>query len=76
MKRYEFQLRIPPERYLDYYRGTIRHVVARCTSGQNVQFPASLLQKFVTKDGIQGDFVLTCDEQNKGADLQRLPAGP
>ena len=73
MKRYEFQLRIPPARYLDYYRGTIRHVVARCTSGQNVQFPASLLQKFVTKDGIQGNFVLTCDEQNKGADLQRSP---
>ena len=76
MKRYEFHLRIPPGRYLDYYRGTIRHVVARCTSGQNVQFPASLLQKFVTKDGIQGDFVLICDEQNKGADLQRLPDQP
>ena len=76
MKRYEFHLRIPPERYLDYYRGTIRHVVVRCSSGQNVQFPASLLQKFVTKDGIHGDFVLTSDEQNRGADLQRLPPGP
>ena len=76
MNRYEFYLRIPPERYLDYYRVTIRHVVVRCTTGQSVQFPASLLQRFVTKDGIQGNFVLTCDEQNKGADLQRLPDQP
>jgi hypothetical protein len=72
MKRYEFHLHIPPERYVDYYRGTVRHVVVRCSTGQNVQFPASLLQKFVTPDGIRGDFVLICDDQNKGADLQRL----
>jgi hypothetical protein len=52
MNRYEFHLRITADRYLDYYRGTARLVVARCTTGQNVQFPASLLQQFVTTDGI------------------------
>ncbi|MDR3682511.1 MAG: DUF2835 domain-containing protein [Geothrix sp.] len=71
MKRFEFQLRISPERYLDYYRGTIRQVVVRCPDGVTIQFPASLLQPFVTPAGIQGSFVLTCDEDNKGADLQR-----
>ena len=71
MKRYEFHLRISAERYLDYYRGIARQVVVRCPGGVTIQFPASLLQPFVTPAGIEGDFVLTCDEQNKGAELRR-----
>ena len=76
MKRYEFHLRIPPARYLDYYRGNVRHVVARCTTGQTVQFPASLLQKFVSPEGIAGNFVLICDDNNKNLDLQRIENAP
>ncbi len=72
MNRYEFQLRISPDQYLNYYRGTVRHVIARCTTGQNVQFPANLLQKFVSPEGISGNFVLTCDANNKCIDLQRI----
>jgi hypothetical protein len=71
MNRYAFHLRISPEQYLDYYRGTVRHVIVRSTSGQTVQFPASLLQRFVVKDGIYGDFVLVCDDNNKCIELQR-----
>jgi uncharacterized protein DUF2835 len=71
MKRYEFHLHISPARYLDYYRGTVRHVIARCVTGQTVQFPASLLQKFVTTEGIQGLFALTCDDNNKCIELQK-----
>ncbi|HUD49538.1 MAG TPA: DUF2835 family protein [Candidatus Baltobacteraceae bacterium] len=72
MNRYEFHLRITADQYLDYYRGTARHVIVRCTTGQNVQFPASLLQKFVTQDGICGHFVLTCDDHNRDSRLERL----
>ena len=72
IKRYEFHLRITADQYLDYYRGTARHVVVRCTTGQNVQFPASLLQQFVTTDGITGTFALTCDDQLKNSRLERL----
>jgi Protein of unknown function (DUF2835) len=75
MPRYEFQLQITSDEYLDYYRGAIRHVIARCATGQTVQFPASLLQRFITPDGIHGAFVLTCDEHHKCVSLQRLP-GP
>jgi hypothetical protein len=71
MTRFEFNLRISPEQYLPYYRGTVRHVVVRCHTGQTVQFPASLLQKFVSKEGIHGHFLLTCDENNKCVGLQR-----
>ena len=71
MNRYEFHLRISPDQYLDYYRGTVRQVVVRCTGGLSVQFPAALLQRFVTPEGIHGDFVLTCDGQHKNSRLER-----
>jgi hypothetical protein len=74
MNRYQFQLHISPAAYLDYYRGTILHVIAQCASGQTVQFPASLLQRFVITEGIHGAFVLTCDENNKCISLQRQDA--
>jgi hypothetical protein len=37
-----------------------------------VQFPASLLQKFMSPEGIHGRFVLSCDERNKCLGLERV----
>ena len=71
VNRYEFELNISSEAYLDYYRGAVRSVIARCIGGQTVQFPAALLQGFVTTEGIHGAFVLTCDQNNKCVNLQR-----
>ena len=76
MHRFEFHLRISPERYLGYYRGTVKQVVVHCANGQTVQFPAGLLQKFVAPEGIHGDFVLTCDDNFKGVMLQRRAPPP
>jgi len=73
MPRYAFQLHLSSEQYLEYYRGTAKSVVARATSGQTVQFPASLLQRFVTPDGIHGEFVLVCDDQHKCLSMHRVP---
>jgi hypothetical protein len=72
LNRYEFQLRISSEEYLDYYRGIARHVIVRCTSGQTVQFPAALLRRFVVDEGVHGAFVLLCDANNKCIELQRV----
>ena len=74
MIRYEFQLHVSPEQFLDYYRGAIRAVIVRSTAGQTVQFPAALLQKFVPPEGIHGHFVLTCDQNHQSAELHRLPS--
>jgi hypothetical protein len=76
MKSFKFHLGISAERYLDYYRGTVRQVVVRCPDGLTVQFPASLLKPFVTDAGIHGMFVLTCGDDNRGASLQRSPTPP
>ena len=75
MKRYVFRLHITSDQYLDYYRGVVKNVVARATSGQTVQFPASLLQRFVSTEGVHGEFVLRCDDDNKCIDLERIGGG-
>jgi hypothetical protein len=72
MNRYEFHLRITATQYLDYYRGTVKSVVVRSFTGQNVQFPAGLLQQFVTSEGINGHFVLTCDDDHRNSRLEQL----
>jgi hypothetical protein len=70
MNRYDFYLRITADQYLDYYRGMARIVLVRCTSGQNVQCPASLLQQFVTSEGICGHLPLTCDKDHRNSHLE------
>lgn len=72
MKRFEFHIDISSEQYLDYYRGTAKLVLVHLSDGRTVQFPASLLKKFVTSGGIHGRFVLTCDNDFANAELQRL----
>jgi len=74
MPQFRFRLAISAERYLAFYRGEAREVVARCADGQVVQFPAALLQPFVSTAGIHGAFMLTCNDQNRGARLERIPA--
>jgi hypothetical protein len=65
MPSLRIHLSISADEMLEYYRGVARSVHARATNGQTVQFPASALQKFVTKEGVRGVFELVFDEQNK-----------
>ena len=76
MRQFRFQLRISSDEFLEYYRGTTQEVMVSCYDGLIIQFPASLLKKHVTADGVHGAFVLTCEDNCKGAKLQRLPGGP
>ena len=71
MRRHEFHLRILPEDYLAYYRGTAKVVVVTTKAGESLQFPAVFLRKFITTSGIEGQFVLTCDDNNKCVSLVR-----
>lgn len=70
-------LDIPAAEYLNWYKGTARVVFARSAEGLSVQFPASVLQRFVTRDGIHGTFKLTYDDEHRFVDIENLdpPAG-
>lgn len=69
MNEYRFRLAIPAKKYLAYYEGAVQQVVVTLADGQRVQFPADALRRFVTRDGVHGEFVLSVDKQNK---LQRI----
>jgi hypothetical protein len=72
MLRFEFQLNISAQDYLQYYKGSIRQVLARSSTGSSIQFPASLLTQFVSTSGVHGRFVLTCDDNFKGSKISRI----
>lgn len=72
VKSYRFHLGLSSNQYLDYYRGRARNVVAPCADGLRLQFPAALLKRFITPQGIHGKFELICDDNNKVIELRRI----
>ncbi len=71
MAHFVFHLNLSAQEYLQYYKGSVNKVVAKCADGTSVQFPAGLLTPFVTTGGIRGVFELTCSDDGKGAQLKR-----
>lgn len=72
MKRVVVSLYIPADEYLRHYKGSVRSVLAYDQTGRRIKFPANILQRFVTRDGIRGVFEITFDDNNKFSDIQRL----
>jgi hypothetical protein len=72
MPRFTLDLRLTPDEFLPYYRGEVQTVRARSVEGLVVEFPARLLQRFLTPEGICGRFVLTCDDAFRHARLERV----
>ncbi len=64
-------LHLTSDQVLAYYRGQARNVRAQATTGQYVQFPASVLQRHVTAQGIHGRFRLEFDAHCKFIQLAR-----
>ncbi|HEY9050689.1 MAG TPA: DUF2835 domain-containing protein [Gammaproteobacteria bacterium] len=65
MQRMFFNLHITPEQYQRYYQGNAKAVIVKTEDGRNLQFPASNLQKFVTREGVHGRFEIRFDDNNK-----------
>ncbi|WP_026225219.1 DUF2835 domain-containing protein [Teredinibacter turnerae] len=67
----EIQLTINADEYLKMYQGRANDVVARSVDGRRVRFPARILQRFVTREGVGGAFVITFDDANRFQSIQR-----
>ncbi len=67
-----FSLTISAEQYLAYYQRRVNNVSVVAFDGRRIQFPAKLLQKFVTHDGIQGVFEIEFDDQHKLVEMRQL----
>jgi hypothetical protein len=72
MHEIRFRLAIGAQRFVAYYEGTVRDVVAHALDGRIVRFPAEHLRPFVTHAGVFGLFALRYDDRNKLIDLRRL----
>lgn len=58
-------LNITADEYIRVYQGSARFIQATSREGKTVRFPANILQPFVTRDGIYGDFTIVCDQNNR-----------
>jgi hypothetical protein len=66
------QLAIPADELLRFYAGQAHVVSARAVDGRTVQFPARILRRFVTEDGITGTFQLVFGDDHKFRDIRRV----
>ncbi len=65
MKQISLSLQLTPHQVEEYYRGRARHVVAEAADGRIIQLPIKVLHPFISKQGIQGDFLVTTDDENR-----------
>lgn len=65
-------LAISADEYLRFYQGSAKLVSAIAIDGRRVQFPANILQKMVTREGIYGRFIIEFDQSGRFQKIQRL----
>ncbi len=73
MAQVEFDLFISRDEYLKHYQTSGQaQVIVRAVDGRKVQFPASILQRFVLHEGVRGRFVIRFDPQGRFQAIERL----
>lgn len=65
-------LNISADEFLAYYEGRARTILVKSVEGLRVSFPASVLQRFVTHDGVHGAFVFTIDRDSRLLGIRKL----
>jgi hypothetical protein len=72
MRELRFTLHLGADELLRWYRGAARDVFAVSDEGLRFQFPANVLQRFVTEEGVHGRFAISFDEQHRFAGIRRI----
>ncbi len=71
MLRLHLDISLSADEFLRVYQGTANRVLVRSREGRTVSLPARHLQKFLTREGVYGSFVLTFDASGKMISLVR-----
>jgi len=69
---FQFSLSISPDEYAAYYEGTVKYVLVKTHCGRNLQFPASVLRRFIRHNGIHGLFEIEVDKDNKLVNIRKI----
>ncbi len=72
MPEVRVSLYISSEKYIAYYQGVADTVVTRAADGRKVKFPARVLRKFLTHDGIEGEFAIKFNDYHKFIGIKKL----
>ena len=72
MKEYRLGLAVPADEMLGYYGGYAQYAVVTTVDGIRIRLPAYLLRPYMTQTGINGEFLLRCDERNRFISLEKL----
>ncbi len=72
MPQLEVSVSISAERFLEYYRGSAKAVMAKATDGRTVKFPANLLQPFLDRSGVHGRFRIEFDARGRCQKIERV----
>jgi len=67
-----FAIYISYDDYLAYYQGTVKNVSVKAHDGRRIEFPAGMLQRHLTREGIRGAFELEFDNNHKLIELRRV----
>jgi len=65
-------LTITADEYIKIYQGSARSVYTRTAEGRSLRFPANILQPFVTREGIKGNFSIEFDQDNRFKKISRV----
>ena len=76
MIRITVSIRLTTQQVENYYRGRSRWVIANAADGRTVQLPFKVLHPFISKDGVDGMFIITTDQKHKFQAIDRLEAKP
>jgi len=72
MSKVVVSLAIAADEYVKLYQGSARSVYTKTIEGRSIRFPANILQPFITREGINGNFSIEFDHGNKFKTISRI----
>ena len=67
-----FALDLSYDQFESVYRGSTRYIQVVDNNGKQVRFSATHLRPYLTRDGVQGSFVLRYDNNHKFRSLEKV----
>ena len=67
-----FSIDITESDFLAYYTGKVKNIIVRSEDNRTIQFPANLLQQFVSHIGVKGRFKICYSKDNKLLSINRV----
>lgn len=71
-QRVRFDINIPTEQILAYYRGIARQISVVAHDGRRIEFPADKLRPYMDHWGVRGVFELEFDDNHRFVTLHRI----